>query len=62
MRDHRSERSDVVEVEDDMAEQQPSSGLRGLLGGPIVLAFVGWWGSKRTEILASVNREGMVHI
>lgn len=41
MRDHRSERSEVCDFENERPRQQSASGLRELLRGPRVPAFVG---------------------
>lgn len=55
MCDHGSERSEIVEVEDEMAGQQPLNKLRGILGGPWVPALGG--GPKRNKRLALVNQK-----
>lgn len=39
MSDHVSERSGVVDIEDEGTKQQPTSGLRKLPRGPMVPAF-----------------------
>lgn len=53
MRDHGSERSEVLDLKNERPRQPSASGLRELLKGPRVPTFVG--NAKETEGLASVK-------